>query len=109
MESPTARDMIQNCEFIQILKQAAPDREKLQILLNLSDHQLSYITNSPKGQGLLYMGQKGIVPFYSRFPKNNNIYRALTSDLKEIKAYEEQDKIERIRQEKENQNLIERE
>lgn len=55
------------------------------------------------------MGQKGIVPFYSRFPKNNNIYRALTSDLKEIKAYEEQDKIERIRQEKENQNLIERE
>lgn len=89
LESPIARDMLQNCSFIEILKQAGPDREKLQDLLNLSDTQLEYITSSPKGQGLLYTGQnKAVVPFYSSFPKDNDCYRALTSDAKEIKQIE---------------------
>ena len=87
LESQTARDMLQNCNFIEILNQAGPDRERLQEILNLSDTQISYITNAPKGQGLLYTGQS-VVPFYSKFPKDNDIYRCLTSDMKEIKAYE---------------------
>lgn len=87
LESPTARDMLQNCNFIQILKQAGPDRERLKEILNLSDTQIGYITSSPKGQGLLYTGS-AVVPFYSVFPKNNDCYRALTSDAKEIKAIE---------------------
>ena len=91
LESQTARDMLQNCNFIEILKQAGPDQDRLREILNLSDTQLEYITNSPKGQGLLYTG-KSIVPFYSRFPKDNDIYRCLTSDMKEIKDYEEEEK-----------------
>jgi type IV secretory pathway VirB4 component len=100
LESPTARDMLQNCCFIQILNQAGPDRERLKELLNLSDTQAEYITSSPKGQGLLYTG-KNTVPFYSSFPKDNDIYRCLTSDLKEIKAYEMQEKREKSRKQKE--------
>jgi type IV secretory pathway VirB4 component len=101
LESPTARDMLQNCNFIQILAQAGPDRDRLQEILNLSDAQIDYITSSPKGQGLLYTGKKAVVPFYSTFPKDNDIYKALTSDLREIKAFEASEKRERARREKE--------
>ena len=100
LESPTARDMLQNCNFIQILKQAGPDRERLKDILNLSDTQIGYITSSPKGQGLLYTGS-AVVPFYSTFPKNNDCYRALTSDAREIKQIEAERKREAARQNKE--------
>lgn len=92
---------IKNLTITQRLKQAAPDREKLQPLLNLSDQQISYITNSPRGQGLLYMGARGTCPFYSQFPKGNSIYKCLTSDLKEIKAFEEQEKRDKAKRDKE--------
>lgn len=88
-------------DFIQILKQAKPDREELRALLNLSDDQLNYITNSPKGQGIIYTGSCA-VPFYSQFPKNNSIYRCLTSDMKEIKAYEEAERRQAAKTKKEN-------
>lgn len=104
LESPTARDMLQNCCFIQMLSQMEPDREKLQGLLNLSKTQLSYITASPKGQGLIYTG-KSVVPFYSEFPKDNDVYRCLTSDLKEIKAFEAQEKRREARMEKERLHI----
>ena len=94
----------QNCCFIEILAQASPDRSRLQELLNLSEAQLSYICNSPRGQGLLYTG-RSILPFYSQFPKNNDIYKCLTSDMKEIKAFEEAEKREKSRQSKEEKNI----
>lgn len=104
LESPTARDMLQNCCFIQILAQAAPDREQLRILLNLSEAQIDYITSSPKGQGLLYTGQN-VVPFYSQFPKDNDVYKCLTSDLKEIMAFEAQAKREMAKAAKQAKKL----
>ena len=105
LESPTARDMLQNCCYLAILSQSGPDRDRLREILNLSDTQISYITNAPRGQGLLYTGSN-LVPFYSRFPKGNDIYRALTSDLKEIKAFEEMEKRQEIRAKKEMKNVI---
>lgn len=104
LESAVARDMLQNCCFIEILAQAGPDREKLESILNLSQAQVSYITNSPRGQGLLYTG-KNVIPFYSQFPKDNDIYKCLTSDMKEIKAFEEAEKRERSRQSKEEKHI----
>ena len=105
LESATARDMLQNCCFIEILSQADPDRERLQGLLNLSKTQLSYITSAPKGQGLLYTG-RDVVPFYSVFPKDNDVYRCLTSDLKEIKAYEAQERRKESRRMKEALKIV---
>ena len=104
LESAVARDMLQNCCFIEILAQAGPDREKLESILNLSQAQVSYITNSPRGQGLLYTG-KNVIPLYSQFPKDNDIYKCLTSDMKEIKAFEEAEKRERSRQSKEEKHI----
>ena len=67
-------------------------------LLNLSQSQVDVITSAGKGQGLIYTGTN-CVPFASRFPKNNNIYRCLTSNMAEIKQFEEEEK-RRISQEK---------
>ena len=104
LESPTARDMLQNSSFIEILNQSAVDRERIAELLNASQQEISYITNSPKGQGLLYTG-KALIPFFSTFPRDNDIYKCLTSDMKEIKAFEEADKREKSRQSKENKHI----
>lgn len=99
LESDTARKMLSNCNFVQMLNQAPNDRMKLQQLLNLSDYQMDYITSAPKGQGLIYTGTN-TVPFYSQFPKDNSIYRCLTSDMKEIKAYEEAERRAALKQKK---------
>lgn len=95
LESPVARDMLQNCNFIQILGQAGPDRERLQRILNLSEANLEYITNSPPGQGLIYTG-KNVIPFRGKIPKDTKIYRLLTSNPKEKHEFE----MERQREER---------
>ncbi|MCR5102738.1 MAG: DUF87 domain-containing protein [Butyrivibrio sp.] len=91
LESNTARKMLSNCNFIQMLNQAPNDRELLSQLLNLSGSQLDIITSAPKGQGLIYTGTS-CVPFASTFPKTSPIYRVLTSNMAEIKEYEEEDR-----------------
>lgn len=51
------------------------------------------------------MGARGTIPFFSRFEKDNDIYKVLTSDMKEIKAYEEQEKREKAKKDKEIKSL----
>lgn len=91
LKSVTCRTLLSNCNFIQILKQSASDREQLRDLLRLSDSQIDIITESPRGQGLIYTGTN-CVGFYSKFPKNNSIYKCLTSNMRELKEYEEAEK-----------------
>ena len=97
LESDTARKMLSNCNFVQMLNQAPNDRLQLAQLLNLSESQIDVITNAPRGQGLIYTGT-GCVPFASAFPKCTKdgqvhpIYKVLTSNMKEIREYEEEDK-----------------
>ena len=62
------RDMLSNTEFIVMLNQAYNDREALAELLNISDEQLSYITNADVGSGLIKYGGS-IVPFTNKIPK----------------------------------------
>ena len=62
LQSHTARTMLANSEFLVMLNQAATDREELAKLLNISDNQLSYITNVDSGRGLIKCGST-IVPF----------------------------------------------
>ena len=51
LQSHTARTMLANSEFIIMLNQASTDRIELAKLLNISDLQMSYITNVGAGQG----------------------------------------------------------
>lgn len=70
--------MLSNSEFIIMLNQAFKDREKLGELLNISEEQMSYITNAESGSGLIRYGQS-IVPFKNRFPKNTKLYQLMTT------------------------------
>ena len=78
LKSVTARTMLANSEFIVMLNQSATDRMELAKLLNISDTQLSYITNADAGQGLLKCASS-IVPFVDNFPKSTNLYKLMTT------------------------------
>ena len=77
LQSHTARTMLSNSEFIVMLNQSSTDRLELASLLNISQTQLSYITNVDAGQGLIKIGSN-LVPFVNKFPKNTKLYKLLT-------------------------------
>ena len=78
LQSHIARTMLSNSEFIVMLNQAATDRIELAKLLNISDRQLSYITNVDAGHGLIKVGSS-LVPFENNFPKDTKLYQLMTS------------------------------
>ncbi|NJE74383.1 DUF87 domain-containing protein [Pseudoflavonifractor sp. SW1122] len=78
LDSVQASTMLSNSEFIVMLNQAAKDREKLGELLNISDEQMSYVTNAEPGCGLIRYGG-AVVPFVNRFPKNTKMYQRMTT------------------------------
>jgi len=70
--------MLANNEFIVMLNQASTDRLKLDKLLNISDLQMSYITNVDAGHGLIKV-RSSLVPFANKFPKNTKLYKLMTT------------------------------
>ena len=78
LQSHTARTMLANSEFIIMLNQASTDRLELAKLLNISDLQMSYITNVGAGHGLIKVGS-ALVPFANKFPKNTKLYKLMTT------------------------------
>ena len=78
LQSHTARTMLANSEFIIMLNQASTDRLELAKLLNISDLQMSYITNVEAGHGLIKVGSS-LVPFANKFPKNTKLYKLMTT------------------------------
>ena len=83
LQSHTARTMLANSEFLVMLNQAATDRAELAQLLNISDNQLSFITNVDSGRGLIKCGST-IVPFVNSFPKNTRLYKLMTTKPSEM-------------------------
>ena len=78
LDSVQASTMLSNSEFVVMLNQAASDRAKLAKLLNISDEQMSYVTNAAAGCGLIKYGS-ALVPFINRFPKNTKLYELMTT------------------------------
>ena len=83
LQSHTARTMLANSEFLVMLNQAATDRAELARLLNISDNQLSYITNVESGRGLIKCGS-AIVPFIDNFPKHTRLYQLMTTKPSDV-------------------------
>lgn len=77
LASREIENIFENSDFIYMLNQAAGDRQILAKHLNISPTQLSYVTNSNEGEGLLFYGNV-IIPFVDRFPKNR-LYQLLTT------------------------------
>jgi hypothetical protein len=74
-----------------MLNQATSDRVELAHLLNISNTQLGYVTNSDAGQGLIFSGDC-VIPFIDKFPTNTKLYSMMTTKLDEIEASKEKDK-----------------
>lgn len=78
LRSETARLMLANSEFLLMLNQAPTDREELAKILNISEMQMSYITNAPAGRGLIKVGGS-IVPFVNDFPTDTKLYKLMST------------------------------
>ena len=83
LSSKESRGIINNCDFIMMLNQSPLDRQELAAMLNISETQMSYITNADYGQGLLYTG-KSIVPFIDKYPRDTRSFKAMTTKIDDI-------------------------
>lgn len=85
LSSREVENIFENSDYIYMLNQANGDRQILAKQLNISTHQLSYVTHSGEGEGLLFYGNI-ILPFVDRFPKDTELYRIMTTKPQEQAA-----------------------
>ena len=83
LSSREVENIFENSDFVYMLNQAAGDRQILAQQLNISPHQLSYVTHSGEGEGLLFYGNV-ILPFVDHFPTDLELYRIMTTMLSEV-------------------------
>ena len=83
LASREIENIFENSDFIYMLNQAQGDRQILAKQLGISPHQLSYVTHSGPGEGLLFFGNV-IIPFVDHFPKDTLLYSVLTTRPDEI-------------------------
>ena len=82
LSSREVENIFENSDYIYMLNQASGDRQILAKQLNISPHQLSYVTHSGEGEGLLFYGSV-ILPFVDRFPKDTELYKIMTTKIQE--------------------------
>lgn len=88
LSSREVENIFENSDFVYMLNQAAGDRQILAQQLNISPHQLSYVTHSGEGEGLLFYGNV-ILPFVDRFPTDLELYKIMTTKLSEVQEAKE--------------------
>jgi len=84
LKNDKARLMLANSELIIMLNQSSTDRKELAKLLNISEMEMSYITNSNVGEGLIRV-RNSLIPFKNKFPKDTELYKLMTTKLEETK------------------------
>ena len=82
LRNDKARLMLANSELIIMLNQSATDRMELAKLLNISEMEMTYITNAGTGEGLIRV-RNSLIPFRNKFPKNTRLYKLMTTKLEE--------------------------
>ena len=80
-------NIFENSDFIYMLNQAQGDRQILAKQLNISPHQLSYVTNTNAGEGLIFYGNV-IIPFVDHFPKDTELYSIMTTKLEDLAQHD---------------------
>lgn len=81
--SMEVENIFENSDFILMLNQAPGDRAILAKKLGISPHQISYVSGSGPGEGLMFYGNT-IIPFNDKFPKDTELYKIMTTKLDEI-------------------------
>jgi type IV secretory pathway VirB4 component len=87
LSSREIENIFENSDFIYMLSQAAGDRQILARQLGISPTQLSYVTHSNAGEGLLFYGNT-IIPFVDHFPQDTELYRIMTTKPEEQEKQE---------------------
>lgn len=82
LSSREVENIFENSDYVYMLNQASGDRQILAKQINISNHQLSYVTHSSEGEGLLFYGST-ILPFVDRFPKDTRLYAIMTTKPQE--------------------------
>ncbi|WP_418117575.1 VirB4-like conjugal transfer ATPase, CD1110 family [Blautia wexlerae] len=85
LASREIENIFENSDFIYMLNQAAGDRQILAKQLNISPHQLSYVTNSGEGEGLIFYGST-IIPFKDKFDKSLRLYALMTTKPSDLEG-----------------------
>ena len=85
LASREVENIFENSDFVYMLNQAQGDREILAKQLNISQQQMTYVTHSEAGEGLIFYGNV-ILPFIDRFPQNTELYRVMTTKPGEVSA-----------------------
>ena len=85
LTSREVSNVFENSDFVYMLNQAQGDREILAKQLNISQQQMTYVTHSEAGEGLIFYGNV-ILPFIDRFPQNTELYRVMTTKPGEVSA-----------------------
>ena len=88
LSSREVENIFENSDFVYMLNQAAGDRQILAQQLNISPHQLSYVTHSGEGEGLLFYGNV-ILPFVDHFPTDLALYKIMTTKLSDMSETKE--------------------
>ncbi len=83
LASREIENIFENSDFIYMLNQAQGDRQILAKQLNISPHQLSYVTNTNAGEGLIFYGNV-IIPFVDHFPKDTELYSIMSTKLEDL-------------------------
>jgi len=91
LASREVENIFENSDFILMLNQAVGDRAILAKQLNISPHQLSYVTHSGEGEGLIFYGNV-ILPFIDRFPKETKLYEVINTKFSETSAQKDMQK-----------------
>lgn len=87
LASREIENIFENSDFILMLNQASGDRQILAKQLNISPHQLSYVTNSGAGEGLIFYGNT-IIPFKDRFDNSLMLYTLMSSKPEDVEKRE---------------------
>ena len=85
LASKEISNIFENSDFVYMLNQAQGDREILAKQLNISQQQMSYVTHSEAGEGLIFFGNV-VLPFVDRFPTDTELYRVMTTKPGEVPA-----------------------
>ena len=101
LQSPISTTMLNNSEFVVVLKQSPKDMEEVADAVGISDAQLRFVDNSPAGTGLIKW-KKQVVPFDCKIDKKNEIYKLYNTNIHE-KIAEQRAAEEKERQRREKQ------
>lgn len=83
LASKEIENIFDNTDFIYLLNQNGSDKDELARKLNISEHQLSYITDSEQGEGLIKYNDI-ILPFRDNFPRNTQLYKLMTTNFEDL-------------------------